>query len=106
MAPDRWVRMCLISARMHRHTGQIYLEDLHEVLLGVLIQRDERPGHAGVVERRIEPAERRYRTPDGSGHRPEVPDVRYQRFGAGPEPEVSHPGSGWQRREGRGFSSG
>jgi len=49
--------------------GAIHLEDAQEVLLGVFVQRNVRPGDPGVVVRRVEPAEDRHCAADGRGHR-------------------------------------
>jgi len=66
-------------------SGEVHLEDAHEVLLLVFIQRNVRPGHAGVVMRRVQPAEDLCRTPDGVVHLPQARHVRYQHLGARPQ---------------------
>ena len=64
---------------------EVYLEDPHEVLLLVLVQGDVRPGDAGVVVCRVQPAEDFHRMCHGVGHLPEVGDVRGQRLGPRPQ---------------------
>src|SRR6266536_1120648 len=70
--------------------SQVNLEDAHEVILLILIQGNVRPGHTGVVERGVEPAEGLHGASYGLGNSLQVRDVGLQHHGARPE----RPGGG------------